>query len=339
MSRAIYRIENLIHYYGAAKALEIEELTIERGSIVGLIGPNGSGKSTLLAILAQVLTPSGGRVELAGGERFGSPANRRRVTLLLQEPYLLKRSVLENVVYGLRARGETDRLAQRAAEALAWVGLPADEFARRPYSRLSGGEAQRVALAARLVLKPEVLLLDEPVASVDAASARLIKEASLRASREWGSTLIIASHDLNWLNEVADRIISLHQGRIAGEGPVNLLPGPWDEGPEGRVLHRLADGQTLTAPPPPENASAAVLETSALTLALEPARTPNELNRLAGRVSQLTLEGPSGRVLVSVALAGLTLTARIARPDAARLNLQPGKKVWVCFAPSAVRWV
>ena len=98
---------------------------------------------------------------------------------------------------------------------------------KRPWYALSGGETQRVALAARLVLKPNVLLLDdEPTAGVDGASAQLIRQASLNARREWGTTLIIASHDWHWLYDVCDEILHMYNGRIFGTGRESVVLDP-----------------------------------------------------------------------------------------------------------------
>jgi tungstate transport system ATP-binding protein len=97
------------------------------------------------------------------------------------------------------------------------LGLDPDTFARRQWDELSGGEAQRVALAARLVLNPRVLLLDEPTASVDARSSELIRSASLRARNDWGTTLVIASHDREWLYDVCDEVLHLFKGVPAGK--------------------------------------------------------------------------------------------------------------------------
>ena len=178
---------------------------------------------------------------------FDSFRDRRRVSLLLQDPYLLQRKVFDNVAYGLLVRGEKEGLKERVAKALELVGLEPARFALRSWRELSGGEAQRVALAARLVLKPEVLLLDEPTASVDAASATLIKEAALAAVRNWGATLVIASHDLAWLEEVADETIHFFEGVPVPGGLTNLLLGPWEIDEAGRAGLRLADGQVIGA--------------------------------------------------------------------------------------------
>ena len=162
----------------------------------------------------------------------------------------MKRNVFNNVSYGLKLRGDRKESADRVHEALALVGLSGKDFVRRPWYALSGGEAQRVALAARLALKPKVLLLDEPTASVDAASAQLIKEASLRARRELGTTLIVASHDWQWLYEICDEISHLFNGRIFGTGRETIIFGPWQKLGPGKWGKILSDQQQLLCPPP-----------------------------------------------------------------------------------------
>ena len=173
MAATVFNIQALKHTYDGRPVLDIERLAIAGGAITGLVGPNGSGKSTLLRMLGCIERPTEGRI-LYNGEAIGPfcEASRFQITLLPQEPFLMKRSVFSNVCYGLKLRGEKNGLVERVHRALALVGLPAERFANRPWYALSGGEAQRVALAARLVLKPKVLLLDEPTASVDAASAQ-----------------------------------------------------------------------------------------------------------------------------------------------------------------------
>jgi ABC-type tungstate transport system substrate-binding protein/energy-coupling factor transporter ATP-binding protein EcfA2 len=210
----LYEMNGLRHFYRDRLVLQIDRLEIPRGAIVGVIGPNGGGKSTLLKLAGFVEKPSAGTVRFDGRPAGPfAPQVRRRVTLMPQEPFLLKRTVFSNVAYGLRVRNDLVRLEARVHEALSWVGLNGREFAERPWYALSGGEAQRVALASRLILKPEALLLDEPTANVDALSTQLIKEAALRARQEWGTTLIIASHDRQWLHESADSMVHLFKGR------------------------------------------------------------------------------------------------------------------------------
>jgi len=214
MSDPLYHLENVRQVYGDRTVLDVDQLEIEARSIIGLTGPNGSGKSTLMRILAFVEAPAAGRMTFQGRPRHQvGLALRRQVTMLSQEPYLLKRSVRANVAYGLKIRGISDA-GPRVDEALRQVGLDPSRFADRSWRELSGGEAQRVALAARLVLRPRVLLLDEPTTSLDRESARRIKEASLAARKEWGTTLVVVSHDMAWLESVCDNILVLADGRL-----------------------------------------------------------------------------------------------------------------------------
>ncbi len=206
----LYEIRGLKQSYEKGRLnLDIAELAIERGRVTGVVGPNGSGKSTLLKALA-FLIPSSGEIIFDGAPAAGREAEiRREATYLHQEPYLLKRSVCENVAYGLRLRGADKKLVEeRTAESLEAVGLDFREFAPRPWYRLSGGEAQRVALAARLALRPKALLLDEPTANVDDASAQLVMGAAERAAREYGAAVVVSTHDTAWLYGAATRVVS-----------------------------------------------------------------------------------------------------------------------------------
>lgn len=214
MNKPLYHLENITQVYGDRTVLDVDRLDIEIRTITGLIGPNGSGKSTLMRVLAFLEKPATGRVTFQGQPLSQVALDlRRQVTMLSQEPYLLKRSVQANVSYGLKLRGISDTRHQ-VSRALEKVGLDPTRFSQRSWRELSGGEAQRVALAARLILKPKVLLLDEPTASVDRESSDLILRAALDARNRWGTTLIIISHQLTWLRQIADRILSMDYGRL-----------------------------------------------------------------------------------------------------------------------------
>ena len=212
--REIIRLESVRQVYSGRTVLDIEHMEIEPGEIIGLTGPNGAGKSVLLRLLAFLEAPAQGSVLFQGKPAPITPNQvHRQVTLLVQEPYLLKRSVFANVAYGLKVRRESN-IQARVHEAMVKVGLPPETFAGRHWFELSGGETQRVALAARLVLKPKILLMDEPTASLDRASATLISQAALDARNEDGTTLVIASHDIPWLNTVSTRTFHVERGRM-----------------------------------------------------------------------------------------------------------------------------
>ena len=341
MSTPLYEIHNLRQSYEKGRPnLDIAELSIDAGCVTGVVGPNGGGKSTLLKVLA-FLIPASGEIIFDGRPAAGREREiRREVTYLLQESYLLKRSVFENVAYGLRLRGAEKRLIDtRVRDSLEAVGLAPEEFASRPWYRLSGGEVQRVALAARLALRPKALLLDEPTANVDEASAQLVMEAAVRASREYeyGAAVIVSTHDTAWLYEIASNVVSLYGGRVAGAGAENIFRGGWRR--EGGFMTRpFAGGQALFAWPG-ASARAAVLSPSDITVSSEMPPRAENVNVLRGVVSQLTLERASGAVLLSADVSGSVVKARLSAEDTARLALRPSSEIFLSFSYSSLRWL
>lgn len=210
----LYELEDVRQIYAERVVLDIKHLIVHEGEIIGIYGPNGSGKSTLLKTMALVESPAGGKVLFKGKPAHPNALHcRRQVSLLSQSPYLLKRSVLNNVAYGLKIRGLSDK-KKKSREALSMVGLDPQEFSGRLWYELSGGEAQRVALAARLVLQPKALLLDEPTAYLDKKSSEKIRSAALFAQQKWGTALILVSHDQAWLSSVCGRILKMHNGQL-----------------------------------------------------------------------------------------------------------------------------
>lgn len=190
MKNVLYEGRDLVQMYGGRIALNLPLLEVEKGETLALTGPNGCGKSTLLRLLAFLERPAAGTLRYTG-----KAASRQEVTLLLQEPYLLRMSVFNNVVLGLRLRHDAAQAHSAYEQCMRAVGFDSPwDFAQRGPVELSGGERQRVALASRLALRPAVLLLDEPTANVDAASALAVVSA-IEACRNKGVTVICATHD------------------------------------------------------------------------------------------------------------------------------------------------
>jgi len=303
----VYEIRSLKHLYAEKTVLEIERLIVQPAAIIGLIGPNGSGKSTLLRLMGLIERPSQGKILYNG--RFVEPFSdeaRFHITLLPQEPFLMKRSVFKNVSYGLKLRGNSGDTFDRVNEALSLVGLSSEEFSHRPWDALSGGEAQRVALAARLALKPKVLLLDEPTASVDAASAQLIKEASLKARQKWGTTLIVASHDWQWLYEICDEILHLFKGKFFGTGRETIVFGPWQELEPGKWGKILSDAQELRVSEPANEEAAAVI--NVLSVSEDGSQKVANDIVLRGTVSRLILERNTGQIFATIIVGTIPFT-------------------------------
>ena len=213
----LYRLESVTKRYGSNVAVDIEALTIAAGRLYTLTGANGAGKSTLLGILAFLTPPTTGEIFYAGERvdwKSDTVRNRRRmVTLLHQSPYLFGGTVFRNVAYGLKARGIAGETMLRAVDrALDTVGL--DRFRDRDARELSGGEAQRVAMARALAQDPEVLLLDEPLANIDRETAMLL-ETVIATLPSRGTTVVMTTHDPDHPFRRNGGSIALERGKVA----------------------------------------------------------------------------------------------------------------------------
>ena len=338
MDTPIYEIQSLNHSYGDQTVLSIDHLTVKPASIVGLVGPNGSGKSTLLRLLGLIERPSQGEIFFNGHQvqPFSDEA-RFLITMLPQEPFLMKRSVYNNVSYGLKLRRNGKDIAGKVKDALSLVGLESEDFVRRPWYALSGGETQRVALAARLALKPKVLLLDEPTASVDAASAQLIKEATLRARQELGTTLIVASHDWQWLYEICDEVLHLFKGKIFGRGRETIIFGPWQKLKTEKWGKILSDNQLLQVSSPPNQEAAAVIDILSVSHDL-PAATGEDIV-LSGTVSRLSLERKTGRLFATILVGDFPFSVGIDFEQVEVHTIFPGKTIFIRYRPDQIKWI
>jgi len=200
--------------------LQIEQLELQTGRIYLLAGANGSGKSTLLHLLALLLEPAAGTFELQG-ERVSEEAQRQRlrrqVTLVEQSPYLFDTSVYQNLAFGLRLREVIGELQdRRIRQALQAVGL--EGFETRRARALSGGETRRVALARAMVLRPQLLLLDEPTTGLDRETLPVFEEC-LAALPAQGTTVVIASHDGDQSRRLAGEVLTIERGRLLAAVP------------------------------------------------------------------------------------------------------------------------
>jgi tungstate transport system ATP-binding protein len=214
--KILYRLDSIRKCYGSHVVLDIEDLTIVDRRLYTLIGANGAGKSTLLNILAFLSPSTSGEISYAGKRidwnRGPLEEHRRKVTLLHQSPYLFEGTVHANVAFGLKARGIPREERQLTVEkALDIVGLRG--FGDRKARELSGGETQRVAMARALALKPEVLLLDEPLANIDRETTGLLETviASLPAQ---GTTVVMTTHNPDQPGRLNGDSIVLEGGRI-----------------------------------------------------------------------------------------------------------------------------
>ena len=216
MTEIVYQLQAVTKRYDSRMILRVDALDIHRGEVLAIVGPSGAGKSTLLRLLNFLETPTSGRVRFLdinlNEGQIPPLALRRRVTTVFQRPILLNRSVWANITYGLRLRGERD-FDERVKATLELVGLAS--YAQQKARTLSGGEAQRVALARAMVLRPDVLLLDEPTANLDPYNVSLIEEIVRTQNREQGTTLVLVTHNVFQAKRLANRVALLLDGQIA----------------------------------------------------------------------------------------------------------------------------
>lgn len=328
----IYKLKDIKHSYDEF-TLNIPEFHINTGTSTGLSGPNGSGKSTLLRILALLENPDQGAV-LFNNKHNSNTA----VTLLQQDPYLLKRSVFDNVSYGLMVKREKGNLKKRAAEALEVVSLDPGKFMNRRWFELSGGEAQRVALASRIILKPAVLLLDEPVANVDAETSISISEAIKTMQKDFSTTLVITSHDMTWLTNVTDKIWKMHNGRITGSGNVNIINGPWLRDKNNLFKTKLPGGEDIFAANSPGQDAVAILQPDEIIIAEKNIESISAMNELKGTIKTMYKDEMSGDIRLDIEVSGKNFTALITETSATKMNILPGKNIHLIFKATSLTW-
>jgi molybdate transport system ATP-binding protein len=332
--------------------LELDvELTVKSGEVVALLGPNASGKTTTFRCLAGLLPLDHGRIEL-DGECLDDPATgvfvapeRRPVAVVFQQ-YLLfpNLSALENVAFGLRARGVPKGAARaEAAEWLARVGL-ADHAAHRP-DALSGGQAQRVALARALATRPRLLLLDEPLAALDAGTRGEVRRDLRRHLASVDGVRLLVTHDPVDAYAMADRVVILEAGRIVQSGTlaeitaqprsryiadlvgVNLLTGT---GSHGTIT--TSGGSRIVTADPVDGPAFAVIQPNTVAIYSAP---PEGSPRNVWAVTVADIDRQADRVRVRLT-GEVPLVAEITSAALDDLALRPGDRLWASVKATEV---
>jgi tungstate transport system ATP-binding protein len=354
----LVEIRDLVVRRGPRTVLDVERLEIGAGETLAVVGPNGAGKSTLLLVLARLIAPEAGTLSFRGArvERADELAYRRRIGLVLADPLLLGASVFANVAAGLRFRGVPDREVR--ARVVSWLDrLGIAYLADRPARQISSGEGQRAALARAFVLEPDLLLLDEPFASVDPATrAKLLDDLDdlLRATRV---ACVMVTHDLDEAVRIGDRLAVLLDGRVRQVGaPETVLGAPVDAevaafvGTETRIPgwvvasegglatvaageHRIEAVSTLG----PGAHVLCCLRPEDVTIWTDPAADRGSArNRLPGRVVRLVPDGPLVRVTLD---CGVLVVAAITRASAGEMGLVEGGPAVATFKAAAVHLI
>ena len=339
---------------GETTVLDVPDLAVDAGQVLAVIGPNGAGKSTLLRVMGLLETATAGSVRFQG-ERV-SPADglalRRRMASVFQEPLLTDATVRDNVALGLRFRGvAAARTAPRVAEWLELLEIA--HLADRQARTLSGGEAQRTALARALVLEPELLLLDEPFSALDQPTRETLIEDLGRILRRRRATAVLVTHDRGEARALGDRVAVILRGRLlqvdqAGQ----VFRAPVSEevarfvGVETLVecrVRAVTDGlaileagpQTIEVAQPAEACEWVRLcvRPEDVTLSARSGDAPSSArNHLAGHIVRMAASGPHVRVTID---CGFPLVALVTQRSVDELRLATGSPVTAHFKATA----
>ena len=200
----------------ALHAVNGVSLQVRRGEVLALVGESGCGKTTLARMLLGLLRPSGGKVFWTGG-----PDAMRQQAMVFQRPVLMRRSAAANLEFAMKLRGlGREERRKRCEKVMLLTGLT--ELAERPARVLSAGEQQRLAVARAWAIRPQVLFLDEPTASLDPTATRAV-ETIVSAIHESGTKVIMTTHDLGQARRLAEEVVFLHRGRLIEQGPAEAF--------------------------------------------------------------------------------------------------------------------
>ena len=326
------------------------DLTLADGEVLAVLGPNGAGKSTLLLLIAGLLRPDQGRVELGSrvltdtGSGVFVPAHSRGVAMLSQRAMLFPHmSVAANVAFAPRSKGKRRSEARVIAER--WLAaVDAKELADRRPAQLSGGQAQRVAVARALAAEPKVLLLDEPMSALDVTAAPALRRLLRHILRDDARTAVIVTHDLRDALAVADRVIVVEHGRIVESGPVrSVLTSPRSAFAARVTGVNLVSG-IITRPgtlqtawganvfgigdAPPGVAAVALFRPTAVAIHLDPPHA-SPRNVLPVTIAEMDIHEATIRVRGAAQPDGSPgIAADITAAAAADLELAPGQDVY-----------
>ena len=340
--------------YGDIVALTNVNLQIQKGEIFTLLGPNGSGKTTALRIMACIDTPTQGEFYFAGDKVTETIRQNMRVqsTLVFQRTILFNTTVYKNLTYGLKLRGhsKTD-MNEEIQAALKLVKL--EGYEQRVARSLSGGEQQRVSLARALVLKTELLLLDEPTANLDPQSAAIIEDTITRVNQDRGTTVVLATHNLFQAETLTERGAILLDGQIfeIGKIPVilkkasraaqrfarleNIFSGPCQVLPDGTSRIDIGNNLYVDAAFQQSGYTTIYIRPEDIVLATTPF-TSSARNVFSGSITSIEDQESNVRIRVDV---GKPIIVQITKQSFEQLQLMLGTTIYLVFKASSVHQV
>ncbi|MGB9660073.1 MAG: phosphate ABC transporter ATP-binding protein [Nitrososphaerales archaeon] len=240
----ILKLEGVSKSFSDKTVLRKVTFDVNEGEIVSIIGPSGSGKTTLLRLIDLLDYPTSGRIIFDGIDANSSESLRHsirmKIGMVFQQPILFDTNVYNNVAYGLRIRGvEEEKIKERVKSSLNLVGLSG--FDKRKAYTLSGGEAQRVAIARVIVYQPELILLDEPTANLDPYNVAIIEEIISKINRNFNATIIMATHNMFQAKRLGKKVVFLLDGEVVEIGKVDKI----FEDPQDRRTKSFIKGEMI----------------------------------------------------------------------------------------------
>ena len=336
MNDDILKIKNLQKIYNGRTVLDIESLSFQRKKIYAIVGLNGSGKSTLLNILNLLLIPDAGKVIFYGQDIIKKTNSnnleyRRKMTLVNQNPLLFQFTVADNIAYGLKIRGISPKEQKnRIKDALEIVGLPG--FENRRVNHLSGGEAQRIVIARALVIKPEILFLDEPTANIDRRYIDVIERIIKKINIEMGTTVIFTTHDLSQAYRLAGEIVSLLEGKIIKQVPENIFRGEVIEDNSCKWF-KLTENIQFAIVTEKLGLVYIYLDPNDIILSYAPFQS-SARNSFPGKITKIAEQNNLIKLEIDI---GVYLKVIITRQSFQDMKLNLGSKIYLAFKASSVK--
>ncbi len=231
-------LKNIAKSFDGTAVLEHIDFSVEDGEIISILGASGSGKTTLLNLILGILSPDGGQILFDGADITRTPMEKRGFNIVFQDYALFPNlTAYKNIVYGLRNKPGIST-PEEVEELIRRLGL--QEHLHKHIDQLSGGQKQRVALARTLVMKPKILLLDEPLSALDGVIKESIKEMIRQIARDLHLTTIIVTHDPEEALSLSDRVMVLNEGKISQfSTPYEIIHHPQDAFVEDFILNQL----------------------------------------------------------------------------------------------------
>lgn len=336
--------------YSESLVLDRVSFKVKKGEFFAIVGPSGSGKTTLLRIIGLIDFPTSGLVlfnnEIVDYEKDNLNL-RRKIGLVFQQPILFNMSVFDNIAYPLKIRGyDKDYIKNRVEEVMKLLRI--ENLRGKNALKLSGGEAQRVALAQSIVYEPNLLLLDEPTSNLDPKNTSIIEEVLLRINDEKNTTIIMATHNVSQVEKLADRIVVLSMGRVEKIGNFNeifdrsrtpmfirrenIFHGISKISPYGTSIIDIG-GLQIEATFKKEGNVTIFIPPEDIIISLSPIIS-SARNSLEGKVTQIIDMGSLAKIKIN---SIRDFYVQITKKSLDDMNLKVGEKVFLTFKASSVQ--